>query len=333
MPDTIKETEFTLISDMIREAQDRAWRQVNSTLIKLYWDIGQFISNKSSMAGWGKGMVEELSGFILSQNSGTQGFSARNIWRMKQFYEAYKDHEKLSALLTEITWTNHLHILSKTKSDEEREFYLQLASNYRYSERELARIIDGCTFERTMIANKELSTVLTEFPGDAKNIFKSSYIFDFLSLPEDHMEVDLQKALIQNLKKFLLELGPDFTLIGEEYPLQVGMKDFRIDILMHHRGLNCLCAIELKTTDFKPDYMGQIQFYLEALDRNVKKEHENPSIGILICKTKNEEIVEYALSRSMSPTMIAEYKTKLIDKELLQRRLHAITKAMESGTT
>ena len=147
------------------------------------------------------------------------------------------------------------------------------------------------------------------------------------------MEVDLQKALIQNLKKFLLELGPDFTLIGEEYPLQVGMKDFRIDILMHHRGLNCLCAIELKTTDFKPDYMGQIQFYLEALDRNVKKEHENPSIGILICKTKNEEIVEYALSRSMSPTMIAEYKTKLIDKELLQRRLHAITKAMESGTT
>ena len=249
---------------------------------------------------------------------------------MKQFYETYQGVENLSALLTEITWTNHLHILSKTKSLEEKEFYLQLTATNRYSERDLARIIDTATYERTKIADKTRSSVLASFPMNTQGIFKDSYVFEFITIPDNGKEEDLRKGLIQNLKKFLIEMGPDYSLIGEEYILQVGMKDFRIDILMHHRGLNCLVAIELKVTDFRPEYIGKLQFYLEALDRDVKKPHENPSIGILICKTKDKEVVQYALARNVSPTMIAEYETKLIDKKILQKKLHDLSESINS---
>jgi RecB family endonuclease NucS len=170
--------------------------------------------------------------------------------------------------------------------------------------------------------------VLTGFPA-AKGQFKDSYVFEFLSLPDDYKENDLRKALVSHLKRFLNELGPDFSMIGEEYPLQVGMKDFRIDLLMFHRGLNCMVAIELKTTEFEPAHFGQLQFYLEALDRDVKKPHENPSMGILVCKTKDDEVVKYAMNRNMSPTMIAEYETKLINKSLLQKKLHELSLSFE----
>lgn len=315
---------FAAVYSMITEAQSKAWRQVNNTLIELYWNIGQYVSERVNTNGWGKGIVEEMSKYIIAKNPSVTGFSARNIWRMKQFYETYQGNEKLSALLTEITWTNHLHILSKTKSDNEKLFYIELAAKHRYSERDFARIIDSNTYERTKLADLKLSAALTEFPIPTKGVFKDSYIFEFLSLPDGHKENDLRRALVSHLKSFLTELGADFSLIGEEYPLQVGVKDFRIDLLMFHRGLNCMVAIELKTTDFQPAYVGQLQFYLEALDQDIKKPHENPSIGILICKTKDEEVVKYAMNRSMSPTMVAEYETKLIDKSLLQRKLHEL---------
>lgn len=182
-------------------------------------------------------------------------------------------------------------------------------------------MIDTSTFERTQLADKKLSTVLTEFPVNPRGVFKDSYIFEFLGISDDYKEVDLKRSLIRHLKGFLLELGPDFSLIGEEFIVQVGMKDFRIDLLMHHRALNCLVAFEFKIKDFMPADLGQLQFYLEALDRDVKKPHENPSIGILICKNKDEEVVEYALSRNVSPTLIADYETKLVDKVLLQQKL------------
>lgn len=190
-------------------------------------------------------------------------------------------------------------------------------------------LIDSAAYERTTIADQTRPPALVDFPSNTEGIFKDSYIFEFLALPEDGKEEDLRKGLIQNLKKFLIELGPDFSLIGEEYTLQVGMKDFRIDILMHHRGLNCLVAIELKITDFRPEYIGKMQFYLEALDHEMKKPHENPSIGILLCKTKDEEVVRYALARNVSPTMIAEYETKLIDKTILQKKLHDLSQFIE----
>jgi predicted nuclease of restriction endonuclease-like (RecB) superfamily len=309
------QNDFATIYQMITSATSRAWQQVNTVLIDLYWSIGKYVSEKVESDGWGKSIVEDLAKYVAIENPSIKGFSARNIWRMMQFFGTYKGNAKLSALLTEITWTNHLHILSKTKTIEEKLFYLELASNHRYSERDFARIIDSGTYERTR---------LTEFPA-AKGQFKDSYVFEFLGLPEDHKENDLRKALVSHLRRFLGELGPDFSLIGEEYPLQVGMKDFRIDLLMFHRGLNCMVAIELKTTEFEPAHFGQLQFYLEALDRDVKKPHENPSIGILVCKTKDEEVVKYAMNRNMSPTMIAEYETKLVNKSLLQKKLHELS--------
>lgn len=322
--------DFSHILNIINEAKEKVWQQVNHSLITLYWNIGKYVSQKALTEDWGQGIVQELSIYILSKNPIQKGFSARNIWRMKQFYETYQGHENVSALLTEITWTNHLHILSKTKSLEEREFYLNLAAENRYSERDFARIIDSATFERIKIADKTRSPALTSFPMNTQGIFKDTYVFEFITIPDNGKEEDLRKGLIQNLKKFLIEMGPDYSLIGEEYILQVGLKDFRIDILMHHRGLNCLVAIELKVTDFRPEYIGKLQFYLEALDRDMKKPHENPSIGILICKTKDEEVVQYALARNVSPTMIAEYETKLIDKRVLQKKLHDLSESIDS---
>ena len=320
--------DFDEIYQMILEAQSKTWSAINTQLIQLYWSIGKYIFNKTRNDNWGKSTVEVLAEYIHQHHLPVKGFSARNIWRMKQFYENYED-TKLSTLLTEISWSNHLHILSKTKTLEEKYYYLELGFKNRYSARELARLIDSGTFERTLIADQKLSSVMTVFPSDIKGVFKDSYVFEFLELPENHLENDLRKALITNLKKFLLELGPDFTLMGEEYTIQVGMKDFKIDLLMFHRGLNCMVAIELKSTEFKPAHLGQLQFYLEVLDKDVKKPHENPSIGILICKTKDDEVVKYALNRHASPTMIADYETKFIKKSLLEKKLHEISQALE----
>lgn len=175
-----------------------------------------------------------------------------------------------------------------------------------------------------MIANSKLSTALRESNADIANTFKDSYVFDFLNLPETFNESDLQKGLIQQMKKFILELGRDFLFISEENKVQVGNSDFFIDLLFFHRGLQCLVAFELKADKFKPEHLGQLNFYLEALDRDVKRQNENPSIGILLCKDKDSEVVEYALSRSLSPTMVAEYQTQLPDKKLLQQKIHQL---------
>lgn len=315
---------FAVVYFMITEAQSKAWRQVNKTLIDLYWSIGQYISERAANNGWGKSIVEKMATYIAAKNPSVSGFSARNLWRMKQFYETYQGDKKLSTVLTEIGWSNHLHIMAKTKTLEEKVYYLGLTVKHRYPARELARIIDSGTYERTLLADAKLSTALTEFPTSTQGIFKDSYVFEFLGLPNNHKENDLRQALVSHLKQFITELGADFSLIGEEYPLQVGMKDFRIDLLMFHRGLNCMVAIELKTTDFHPAHIGQLQFYLEALDCDIKKPHENPSIGILICKTKDDEVVKYTMNRSISPTLVAEYETKLIDKALLQKKLQEL---------
>ncbi len=269
-------------------------------------------------------MVTELAYFIKTQEPEIKGFSDKNIWRMKQFYENYKDFPKLSTLLREISWSHNLAIFSRCKTVEEREFYLNLAKQENYSFRELERQISASLFERTMIGNSKLSTALRESNHDLTNTFKDRYVFEFLNLPEPHSESDLQRGLVRQMKNFILELGKDFLFIGEEYKLQVGNSDFYIDLLFYHRGLQCLVVFELKADKFKPDHLGQLNFYLEALDRDVKKRNENPSIGVLLCKDKDSEVVEYALSRSLSPTMVSEYKTQLPDKKLLQQKLHEL---------
>jgi len=243
---------------------------------------------------------------------------------MKQFYETYKDFPKLSPLVREISWTNNLLIFSRCKTIEEMEFYLKLVKQENYSKRELDRQISASFFERTMIGNSRLSPAVREGNKEISNTFKDSYVFEFLNLPEPHSESELQRGLVRQIKNFILELGKDFLFIGEEYKLQIGNSDFYIDLLFYHRGLQCLVAFELKADKFKPDHLGQLNFYLEALDRDVKKANENPSIGVLLCKDKDSEVVEYALSRSLSPTMVSEYKTQLPDKKLLQQKLHEL---------
>jgi predicted nuclease of restriction endonuclease-like (RecB) superfamily len=243
---------------------------------------------------------------------------------MKQFYETYKNFPKLSPLVREISWTNNLLIFSRCKTIEEMEFYLKYVKQENYSKREIDRQISASLFERTMIGNAKLSPAVRESNNDISNTFKDSYVFEFLNLPDLHSESDLQRGLVRQMKNFILELGKDFLFIGEEYKLQVGNSDFYIDLLFYHRGLQCLVAFELKADKFKPDHLGQLNFYLEALDRDVKKPNENPSIGVLLCKDKDSEVVEYALSRSLSPTMVSEYKTQLPDKKLLQQKLHEL---------
>ena len=315
---------FTDIIQLIKQSRTNAIKAVNTELINLYWNIGEHISKKIEQSEWGDSVVTELANFIQTQEPEIKGFSDKNIWRMKQFYENYKDFPKLSTLLREISWSHNLAIFSRCKTVEEREFYLKLAKQENYSFRELERQISASLFERTMIGNSKLSTALRESNHDLTNTFKDRYVFEFLNLPEPHSESDLQRGLVRQMKNFILELGKDFLFIGEEYKLQVGNSDFYIDLLFYHRGLQCLVAFELKTDKFKPDHLGQLNFYLEALDRDVRKPNENPSIGVLLCKDKDSEVVEYALSRSLSPTMVSEYKTQLPDKKLLQQKMHEL---------
>ena len=313
--------QFNEISILISQAKENSILAVNVELISLYWKIGEQVHLKVESSEWGKSIVSSLSEFIQQKEPGIRGFSSQNIWRMKQFYETYKDSPKLSALLRELSWTNNLLIISKTKSIQEKEFYIKLTIQERYSSRELERQLDSALFERMLLSDKKLSAVLREVHPKAEETFRDSYMLDFLSLPVIHSEKDLRKAIVGNLKQFIIEFGKDFSFVGEEYRLQVGSKDFFVDLLFFHRELQCLVAIDLKITDFQPEYLGKMEFYLEALDNIVKKSHEKPSVGIILCKNKDSKVVQYALNRSMSPTLIAKYETILFDKSLLERKL------------
>ncbi len=318
------QTNFSEVTTLIQKARARALRSVNAELIDLYWQIGEYISRRVAENAWGKSVVKELAAFIEQNEPAARGFSDKNLWRMKQFYETYKDSPKLSPLVREISWTNNLAIMSRCKTVEEKEFYLRLSADERYSSRELERQITAASFERVTLGNQKLSAVLRELPQAVNNVFKDTYIFEFLNLPESFSERDLQKALLKQLKRFVLELGKDFLFVGEEFRVQVGNGDFAIDLLFYHRALQCLVAFELKTDKFKPEFLGKLNFYLEALDRDVKRENENPSIGVLLCKSKDEEIVEYAMSRNISPALVADYETKFIEKRVLQNKLREL---------
>ena len=340
---------FSEIKNLITEARNKAIQSVNSELINLYWQVGEYVSKKLKQAEWGDGIVTQLADYLKTQEPDLKGFNKRGIYRMVQFYETYSDKhfvsllvtqmqvpekkhsEFVSPLVTQISWTNHLIILSSCKTIEEKVFYLIMCKKERWSKRDLERQIKASTFERTMIANEKMPTLIKQYPKELSNVFRDTYVLEFLKLPETHSESDLQKAILQNLKNFIIELGGDFAFIGEEYKLQVGNQDFRVDLLFYHRELNCLVAFELKTEIFTPEHLGQINFYLEALDRDVKKSHENPSIGILLCKGKDDVVVEYALSRSLNPAMIADYKTKLPDKKLLHDKWQELLEISEKG--
>lgn len=345
------ETNFLEIVKIIQRSRINAVKAVNAELINLYWNIGMYITEKLRQAEWGDKTVTDLSAYIQKNNPELKGFSRRGLYRMIQFYETYSKDSSFfisdnlltaeskgiiivptvltqfkavdikDSLLSKISWSHHMAIFSRCKIMEERKFYITRCTRENYSVRELERQISSSLFERSVMdsSSKVMSHLKTE--GNLEQVFKDSYVLDFLNLPESHSEGDLQKGLLNRMKDFILELGRDFIFIGEEYKLQVGNSDFYIDLLFYHRELQCLVAFELKADKFKPEHIGQLNFYLEALDRDVKKKHENPSIGILLCKDKDVQVVEYALSRSLSPTMVAQYRTQLPDKNVLQNKL------------
>jgi predicted nuclease of restriction endonuclease-like (RecB) superfamily len=312
--------QFAEVLTLIKTAQQKVIATANQELIKLYWSVGKYISDRLSTSEWGQKAIDQLAAFIQSQEPGIKGFEKRNLERMRQFYETYPDSEITTALRTQLSWTHHRIIMSRCKTESERLFYLQLATTERYSTRELDRQINSGIFERTSLADTKLSQ--TVHPRSLSGVFRDTYVLDFLNLPSNHSENELKKALVSYLKEFILELGRDFTFLGEEYRLQVGNSDFFIDLLFYHRELQSLVAFELKIDKFRPEHLGQLEFYLEALDRDIKKPHENPSIGVLLCRDKDDEVVEYATSRSLSPTVVAEYEIKLIPKALLRRKLN-----------
>jgi predicted nuclease of restriction endonuclease-like (RecB) superfamily len=312
------EATFAEISKLISASRERALQSVNTVLIDLYWKVGEHISRKIAAAEWGDGVVLQLAQYIARTQPGLRGFTRDNLFRMKQFYETYCGEAIVGALARQLAWTHNLIILGRSKRPEEREFYLRMAVQERWSSRQL----DTAFFERAMLSPVKVSPAATETHPEAQDVFKDAYVVEFLGLPQEHTENELHRGLLDRMKEFLLELGRDFCFIGSEFPVQVGTRDFALDLLFFHRGLNCLVAFELKVTEFEPEYLGKLSFYLEALDRDIRKEHESPSIGVLLCASKNDEVVEYALSRTLSPALIAEYQTQLPDKNLLQRKLH-----------
>lgn len=323
--DKVYVKQFDEIALLIKQARNNVIRLANATLIDLYWSVGEYLHNKLSASEWGDGVVKELARYLMKNHPDLKGFSDKNLWRMKQFYETYSPvDENLSTLLRQISWSNNLAIMSRCKSMEERIFYIRMSVTEHYSFRELERQIDSALFERMMVSSPKTSPIMKELVPVSEKFFKDQYVMEFIGGREFHTELSMKAALIKQMKQFILELGKDFIFIEQEYRLQVGCSDFRIDLLFYHRELQCLVAFELKTEKFKPEHLGQLNFYLEALDRDVKKEKENPSIGVLLCKDKDDEVVEYALSRSLSPTMVAQYQLCLPNKETLQLKLREI---------
>lgn len=313
--------QFERIVEIIESARERVYRKANEELITMYCDIGEYVSEQSENAEYGDALVQRLADFFATNYPDLKGFNRRGLYRMRQFYEMYRDNPIVSPLVTQLSWTNHLKIMSACKSMDERVFYMNLCIKERLTKRELERQIDSGYYERYMLSQQPLTPAIEESRRATGNIFLDNYVLDFLDVPATVSEHDLQKSIIHNLKDFILEIGKDFTFIGEEYCVQVGKHDYYIDLLFYHRGLSCLVAFELKIGEFKPEYVGKMNLYLEALDREVKKDNENPSVGVILCASKDDEVVEFALSRSLSPTMISEYNLKLIDKGLLQRKL------------
>lgn len=313
---------FIEVVDLIQQARQRALQTVNTELIDLYWQVGEYISRKLETAAWGEGVVDQLAGYIARKHPDIRGFTRASLFRMRQFYDLYHRDEKVAPLVRQLPWSHNLMILGRCKRPEEREFYLRLAIQERWRKRDLERQLAGALFERTVLSPPIVSPLVRQLHPLAEAVFKDAYLLDFLDLPDVHSEQDLQRALVGNLRKFLLELGADFTFVGERFHLQVGSRDFFLDLLFFHRGLNALVAFELKVDEFQPEHLGKLEFYLEALDRDVRKPHEQPTLGVLLCATKDHEVVEYALSRSLSPALVAEYQTRLPEKKLLEAKLH-----------
>ncbi|MCE5341810.1 MAG: PDDEXK nuclease domain-containing protein [Planctomycetaceae bacterium] len=306
------------VKERIRSAQYQALKAVNKELIQLYWDIGKMIVERQKGDKWGKSIVEMLAKDLQAEFSGIQGFSPAGLWRMRNFYIAYNKKEKLAPLVREIGWSHNLIIFEKCKDDLEREFYIRMTRRMGWSKNVLIHQIENESYEKTLSSQTNFDNVLpVPIRNQAKLAVKDEYIFDFLELGEEHCEAELERAIISRTNRFLVEMGGTFAFMGNQYRLEIENQEYFIDILLYHRYLKCLVAIELKVGEFKPEYVGKMQFYLAALDDTVKLKGENPAIGIILCKEKKRTIVEYALKETKKPIGVAQYKiTSKLPKEL-----------------
>lgn len=297
------------IKQRILKSQYEALKSVNKELITLYWDIGKSIVEKQDEFGWGKSIVKNLAEDLQKEFVGIKGFSVRNLWNMRTFFLEYKENEKLQTLSAQITWSHNMAVIQKCKDNLEREFYVQMTKRYGWTYRVLINHIENRSYEKFLLNQTNFEeTVPQQHKDQAKLAVKDEYIFDFLELGEEHSERELESAIVKNIGKFLTQMGNDFTFMGNQYRLEVDGEEFFIDLLLFHRRLKSLIAIELKIGAFKPEYAGKMNFYLSALNDKVRLDDENPSIGIIICKDKNRTIVEYSLKDSNKPIGVSSYK-------------------------
>ncbi|TLU88387.1 MAG: DUF1016 domain-containing protein [Chlorobium sp.] len=306
------------VKERIRSAQYAALKTVNTELVGLYWDIGRMIIERQADAEHGSAIAEQLSNDLRKVFPGVSGFSRRNIFYMREFYLLYRNDERVQPLVAQIGWSHNLVILQRCKDSLEREFYIRMTRKFGWSKNVLIHQIDNQSYEKSLLGQTNFDQALTpELRVQAKLAVKDEYTFDFLELGDEHSERQLERALIARVEDFLRAMGGMFAFMGSQYRLEVDGQEFFIDLLLFHRTLRCLVAIELKIGEFQPEYVGKMQFYLTALDRQVRQENENTSIGIILCKEKNRTIVEYALHDARKPIGVATYEiTRTLPREL-----------------
>lgn len=298
------------VKNRITQAQYAAMRWVNKEMISLYWDIGQLIVEKQEVLGWGKSVVEQLSSDLQKAFPGTTGFSSSNLWRIRNFYDSYSTAGNLATLSREIGWSHNLLILEKCQDNLEREFYILHTKKFGWTYRVLRHQIENKTYEKYLLNQTNFDQVLPEqYKHQAILALKDHYTFDFLELADEHAEKELEQALVRNIRSFLVEMGNNYSFLGNQFRLEIEDNEYFIDLLLFHRQLQCLVAIDLKIGEFKPEFKGKMEFYLNILNDRIKLPHENNAIGIIICKTKNRTVVEYSLSNSVHPIGVATYST------------------------
>lgn len=305
------------VKSKILSSQYEALKAINKELISLYWDIGRNIAKKQKEFGWGRAVVQNLSNELQKEFVGIKGFSERNLWNMRNFYLEYKDNSKLQTLSAQIGWSHNVAIFQQCKDNFEREFYIKMVIKFGWTYRVLEHQIENRSYEKFLLNQTNFdNTIAEKYKNQAVLAVKDEYNFDFLNLSEKYNEKELELGLINSIREFLAQMGSDFTFVGNQYRLEIDDEEYFIDLLLYHRRLKSLIAVELKIGKFKPEYAGKMNFYLSALNDKVKLEDENPSIGIIICKGKKRTTVEYALKDSNQPIGVATYKlTETLPKE------------------
>ncbi|WP_424100689.1 PDDEXK nuclease domain-containing protein [Moorena producens] len=312
------------VKQRIRQAQYQSLKAVNKELITLYWDIGRLIVTRQQGETWGKSVVEQLAKDLQAKFPGISGFSVRNIWNMRNLYLTYSQNEKLQPMVAEIAWSHNLVIMQKCKNDLQREFYIRMTRKFGWKKNVLIHQIENQTYEKTLLNKTNFEQTVSEtIRKQAKLAVKDEYIFDFLELADQYSERQLEQAILAKVEPFLREMGGMFAFIGSQYRLEISNKEYFIDLLLFHRHLKCLVAIDLKIGEFLPEYIGKMQFYLAALDDKVRLEEENSAIGIILCKSKDKTIVEYALKESNKPIGVATYRIVSTLPQQLQNQLPA----------